>query len=242
VSVPVGRSIVGRRPLIGITTSISIADDGRWRQNLDGYYVEAVDSAGGCPVIVPMAASQQSLQPLLDQLDGLVITGGPGITDRLEGELPEELPPTPARRAQADLWAWEAIRHRQRPVLGICYGMQFINARFGGSIYADAQKLLGSAPHSPSRNSGEEVFHHIEVSQASLLAGLAAGEQRVNSYHLQAVSEVGEGLQVSARSTDGLVEAIETADGQLLGVQFHPERMGRSWSALFEHLVQRAGH
>ncbi|MBT6145652.1 MAG: C26 family cysteine hydrolase domain-containing family, partial [Gemmatimonadetes bacterium] len=224
-------------PLIGITTSIAETADGGWRQNLDGYYVDAVERVGGCPVIVPMTTSRQSLQPLLAQLDGLVITGGPGITDRLEGSLPEELPPTPSRRAQADLWVWEAIRERHRPVLGICYGMQFINARFGGSIYADAQKLLDCAPHSPSRNGGDKVFHEIEVTQGSLLAELASGEQRVNSYHLQAVAEIGEGLRVCARSCDGLVEAIETADGQMLGVQFHPERMGDSWSALFGNLI-----
>jgi putative glutamine amidotransferase len=228
------------RPLIGITTSLSEDEVGRWRQSLDGHYVEAVEGAGGCPVIVPMTASRDALQPLLDRLDGLLITGGPGITERLVGDLPDELQPTLPRRAEADLRAWESVRQRQRPVLGICYGMQFINARLGGSIYADVQKAPGSEPHSPSRNGGGDVFHEIDLTEGSVLAGLAAGERRVNSDHLQAVEEVGAGLSVSARSTDGLIEAIETEDGQLLGVQFHPERMGDTWATLFGHLVGRA--
>jgi len=226
-------------PLIGITTSYH-EQGRRWRQSLDGHYIEAVEAAGGCPVIVPMVASQRNLQPFLDRLDGLVITGGPGITERLVGELPPELPPTPPRRAQADLWAWESARHRQRPVLGICYGMQFINARFGGSIYADAQKLVGAGPHSPSRNDGADVFHEIDVVENTLLSSLAGAQRRVNSYHLQALETIGNGLTVGAYSTDGLIEAIETADGQLLGVQFHPEKMGDTWASLFSHLVSRA--
>lgn len=227
-------------PLIGITTSVQQQEDGRWWQRLDGDYIRCVEAAGGCPVVVPMTSSRDSLQPLLDSLDGLLITGGPGISERLVGTLPEELPPTPARRADADLWAWESMRQRQRPVMGICYGMQFINARFDGSIYADANKQLGSGPHSPSRNDGEPVFHDIDVEAGSLMAQLAAGERRVNSFHLQAVDEVGEGLQVSARSPDGLIEAIEAEEGRLLGVQFHPEKLGDSWSALFRHLVDAA--
>jgi putative glutamine amidotransferase len=227
-------------PLIGITTSLSEDEDGHWRQSLDGRYIDAVEGAGGCSVLVPMTASREGLQALLDRLDGLVITGGSGITDRIVGELPDELPPTLARRAAADLWAWESVRQRQRPVLGICYGMQFINARFGGSIYADVQKEPGSGPHAPSRNGGGDVFHDIDVIQGSRLAGLAAGERCVNSYHLQAVKDVGEGLTVSARSTDGLIEAIETEDRQLLGVQFHPERMGQMWATLFDNLVRQA--
>ena len=82
--------------------------------------------------------------------------------------------------------------------------------------------------------------HDIDLTEGSLLARLAAGERCVNSYHLQAVKDVGEGLSVSARSTDGLIEAIETEDGQVLGVQFHPERMGDTWATLFGHLVARA--
>ena len=84
------------------------------------------------------------------------------------------------------------------------------------------------------------MFHEIDLTEGSVLAGLAAGERRVNSDHLQAVEEVGAGLSVSARSIDGLIEAIETEDGQLLGVQFHPERMGDTWATLFGHLVGRA--
>ena len=84
------------------------------------------------------------------------------------------------------------------------------------------------------------MFHEIDVTQGSRLAGLAAGERCVNSYHLQAVKDVGEGLTVSARSTDGLIEAIETEDRQLLGVQFHPERRGQMWATLFDNLVRQA--
>lgn len=226
-----------KRPLIGITSSLTAAGD----QCLDRRYVTAVEVAGGCPAILPMTTAREALAPLLERSDGLLITGGPGIERGLIGSLPPDLPPTPATRRQSDDWSFTAAQARELPVLGICYGMQLINAELGGRLWADAQEQAGAGPHSPKRTNTDLVEHELELDGGSLLASLAgAGAGRVNSFHIQAVERLGAGLTATAHSGDGLVEAIESEDGRLLGVQFHPERLGTTWSRLFEHLVRRA--
>ncbi|MBT3345857.1 MAG: gamma-glutamyl-gamma-aminobutyrate hydrolase family protein [Gemmatimonadetes bacterium] len=227
------------RPLIGITTSFTDGD--RPRQVLDSHYVDAVEAAGGCPVPVAMTSSVDALAPLLERLDGLVITGGPAICDGLIGELPDDISTTPSRRQEADLMSFELLQKRDRPILGICYGMQFINARFGGTINADLQVHFGAGPHSPSRHGGQNVFHEIRIEDGSHVAtALGGGSCRVNSFHIQSVVDVAPVLRCTARSEDGIIEALETEDGRTVGVQFHPEKMGADGAGLFRQLVERA--
>ena len=225
------------RPLIGITTSLTETS-----QTLQRRYVDAIEQTGGAPVIVAQTADPTAQRPLLEVLDGLVITGGPGITEGLVGRLPDDLPAVDLHRWKSDCVAFELLREKRRPMLGICYGMQFINARLGGTLFADVQTQLGVGAHSPKRTQGVNIMHDVSVETGSLLADLVGSSTiPANSFHLQSVEKVGEGLRVNARAADGLIEGIEEEGGRLLGVQFHPEAMlGSAWDSLFAHLVRQA--
>jgi putative glutamine amidotransferase len=224
-------------PKIGITTSLNENE-----QRLDLAYVHAVERAGGLPLIVPVFEAADNALAFAQLLDGLIITGGPAIESNLIGALPEDINSTDARRMRNDKWVLEAFLSARKPVLGICYGMQLMNAHFGGSIYADVEAELGlKATHSKTRGA---IEHGLVVQKDSHLERILATSPngttltQVNSRHIQALATPGTGLSVSAYSDDGVIEAIESEDGRLIGVQFHPEGMGAAGSAYFENLIR----
>ena len=224
--------MVSSRKRIGITTSYN-----NGTQSVDHAYIQAIEAAGGLPIIVPMLSTAEAARAFSGLLDGLVITGGPGITRGLVGQLPDDLGPVDDVRDTADRLIYDTFADDERPVLGICYGMQFINAAAGGTLYGDlSQHVAGASQHSPKRG-GQP--HPVRIQPGTRLHTLLGAEITANTYHLQALAEVGDGLRVTATSPDGVIEGIESDDGRLIGVQFHPERMTDVTAPLFADFVAR---
>jgi putative glutamine amidotransferase len=219
-------------PRIGITTSFN---DGV--QNINHTYIQAIEAAGGLPMIVPMLKNDAMAHEFSALLDGLVITGGPGITQGLVGELPTDLDPVDPVRYTSDTLIYNTFQDT-RPILGICYGMQFLNAQAGGNIYGDVSKHIETDIQHSSGRGG--TTHPVNLVAGSRLSNIFGTEQiTANTYHLQALASVANNFTVSATSPDGVIEGIESADGRLIGVQFHPERMTDITAPLFADFVNR---
>lgn len=221
-------------PRIGITTSL---DDGS--QCLDRRYVTAVERAGGHPLPLPMLEAETAPPELVDLLDGLVVIGGPAVMEGLVGTLPKELGTPDSVRAASDRAWMEQCWAAGAPILGVCYGMQRLNALAGGTIYGDVEAQHDDAlTHSQKRGA---TTHPVHVDPSSRLQNLLETDTiTVNTRHLQAIKTVGEDFSVAATAPDGVVEAIEHENGRIFGVQFHPERMGAALLPLFRSLVNQA--
>lgn len=221
------------RPRIGIATSFQQGE-----QQIALAYIHAIEKAGGLPLIIPYLTDEQALTALVQSLDGLLMTGGPAIQTRMLGEKPDDLGETDPLRLKMDALIFEVFQATGKPFLGICYGMQFLNAALGGTIFADVhQNRAGTALHSNRRGATtHDVLIHPETQLRKILG---TDHVMVNTRHIQAVCDVGAGLRVSATAPDGVIEAIEDETGRLIGVQFHPEREP-ILPQLFEHLIASA--
>jgi putative glutamine amidotransferase len=229
------------RPRIGLTLD---ADEAGRRYELGASYVEAVLAAGGLPILLPHA--QDAAGAYLALLDALVVTGGAfDVPPELYGEARREVcgRTKPGRTAfEKDLL--EAALAARLPVLGVCGGMQLLNVVRGGTLYQDLAADAGLVGH--EQPAPKDVpSHEALVTEGTHLAALVgAGPLRVNSTHHQAVKDPGQGVLVSARAPDGVVEAIELPDLPFaLGVQWHPEAAIRHeprQAGIYRGLVQAA--
>lgn len=215
------------KPLIGITSDLIVkTNQGRpWNSSqLLTSYTAAVEMAGGAAVILPLA-SPATCESILARLDGIILSGGNDIPSEVLGEPAHpKVNPLPLARWDSErLWLNTALA-ADKPVLGICLGMQIMNVVAGGKMIQDIpDQRPGSLVHgTPSRLHR----HPVEIINGTHLSELgSAGMVEITSSHHQAIVDVPPPYRLAATSPDGLIEAIEHAEKDfVIGVQWHPER------------------
>lgn len=242
------------RPLIGVTTS-EVRRSETVRQTPQGEppqvemalglkYLKAVEVAGGLPVVLPPLRGD-AIEPLLDNLSGICLSGGPDLGPETYGqERHPELGPTEDDIDRLELAIARIAWRRGLPVLAICRGAQALNVARGGTLVQHLPDLDDHSIEHRQKAAGDDTTHEIEIDPGSLLARVMERQTvGVNSFHHQAVSRLGRGLRVVARSPDGVVEAVEAPGrGYILGVQWHAECIAElpEQAALFEGLVDAA--
>jgi putative glutamine amidotransferase len=186
-------------------------------------------SEGVVPALLPRASGAVSVDDLVDGIDGLVLAGGSDISPLNYGEQPVQ--PEWAGDAERDVYELELARacvRRNKPVLGVCRGLQLLNVCFGGSLYQDIETMH---PHGLVHRNWEvydQLFHEITLAPSGFLSDAYGGPRtaRVTSVHHQGIKRLGRDLLVEAVSVDDqMVEAIRLGghDAFVLGVQWHPE-------------------
>ena len=222
------------RPLIGITTNY-VDGDATLR---DRYYKQVVD-AGGTPMLIPPVSDPEVIINTLENIDGLLLTGGGDHNPLWAGEEPQkELHGINATRDLPELLITCLAFNRQIPMFGICRGMQTLAFALGGRV---AQDINATLKHSQEADKSEPT-HSVILSPESMIRDIYGTEQIfVNSFHHQAVSDTGPHFQATASSPDGIIEAMESTEHKsILGVQWHPEWLGDEGQKLFQWLVNRA--
>jgi putative glutamine amidotransferase len=220
------------------------------RADLD--YVEGVAGAGGAPVVLPPVGEESAAEALIHSLDGLLLSGGSDLNPSYYGEKPvSELGVTLPERDAFEMALVGLALRRGMPVFGICRGMQVLNVALGGTLYQDLPSQWEQDPLKHRQDTPKwQPTHEVRVSEGSYIAEVMGRESvKVNSYHHQGIRDLAEGLVVTGRSSDGVIEAVEAEDLSerwLLGVQWHAEAMrgsGPQQESLFEaHVSAAEGH
>lgn len=213
-------------------------------------YLEGIWRAGGLESIVaPRMMTPEDADDYVSRIDGLVLVGGGDVDPVLYGAEPE--PQVYGVNAESDaleIALVNAAVAQGVPTLAICRGMQVLNVARGGTLLQHITRRPGYDNHGQP---GEgPAVHLVDIEPGSLLSksqGGATSIEKCWSYHHQALDTLGAGLIVSARSRDGVVEAVEltgsAAKGWLVAIQWHPERTAHedsSQQALFNALVEQA--
>ncbi|MCG8635912.1 MAG: gamma-glutamyl-gamma-aminobutyrate hydrolase family protein [Desulfobacterales bacterium] len=206
-------------------------------------YTQAVEKAGGIPLILPFTGNSDLLPRMAAHADGFLFPGGFDMDPAYFNEAP--LPELGRVNRELDVFqvaAFETAMEMKKPVLGICRGAQLINVALGGSLFQDIASQFGE----PVLDHMQKQIHFgtdhpVEITRGSRLFGMFGSGIMVNSRHHQSVKDPGAGLRITAKSPDGVVEALEHTALPIDLVQWHPELMmlgNQAMAPLFSAFVR----
>jgi putative glutamine amidotransferase len=211
--------------------AISVAEKEK-AKGADSPYFRALVAVGAQEVEIELVSAADARRVRAEDYDGILFAGGEDVDPSLYGEETQHASVHGHRpRDEFEFSLLDGALARRAPILGICRGVQMINVKFGGTLYQDMKEDAEPALEHRQTDSGQTrqaATHGVLVTDPeSSLGSIVQGACRVNSLHHQAVKRLGRGLKVTARSEDGFVEAVESANPYpfLMAVQWHPEEM-----------------
>jgi putative glutamine amidotransferase len=232
------------KPLIGILLNTGTEggySDYPWyaiRQN----YSQVVSHYGGVPVFIGHDA--KNIDDYIDVLDGIVLTGGD--MNSPEGAYTTGIGVIDQRYHSREYLEFALIKkayEKDIPVLGICAGMQHMNMAFGGTLYENLKKEIGT-PIQHRNEQRDKLIHPITIKKDSkLFKILKTTSLKVNSNHNAGLNKIGANFKVTALAPDGVVEGIEMPDKRFfIGVIWHPEfHLTEQEGMLWQAFIHSAG-
>lgn len=227
------------KPIIGITCNYDYKDEvgivshmgaagQRWNFLAEDY-ISAIEEAGGIPVMIPLSGNMENIKELTKCMDGILVSGGHDINPREYGQRAKAYCGTvmPMRDRQDLNLAGYILRETEKPLYGICRGIQVLNVAAGGTLYQDLKEEGGFEHHFCDIYPPQTASHSVKTEKGSRLRAIFGKEVvETNSFHHQAVRDLGHGFAAAARSEDGVIEAIELPGERfVMGTQWHPEMM-----------------
>ncbi|MCM1246445.1 MAG: gamma-glutamyl-gamma-aminobutyrate hydrolase family protein [Roseburia sp.] len=212
-----------KKPVIGVVPLMDIERESYW---MHPGYMKGIEQAGGIPVMLPFVSDEEILQQLTETMDGFLFTGGQDVSPNLYAQRI-----TPAcgqcckERDEMEAVLFRLAYEQDKPVLGICRGIQYINVIMGGTLYQDLPGEHPSDTEHHQKPPYDQPVHSVEIAEKSPLYSLLKKEAiMVNSYHHQAIRALAPKLSAMAVSEDGLVEAVYVPKKRFIwGIQWHPE-------------------
>ena len=212
------------KPIIGIFAIV----DNELNTRVPGTYTDAIEKAGGVPVLLPYVKNDESIDAFVSICDAFLFTGGVDIDPSRYGEeKSERCGDVQPFRDELEFKAFEKIHTADKPVMAICRGAQLVNVALGGTLYQDIpSEIQTEIPHKQTE-SKDSPSHSVKILEGTPLSTMISKNvMNANSFHHQAIKRLGNGLEAMAVANDGITEAVYSVEMRYLrAYQWHPERL-----------------